>query len=704
MRKIINTIARGVFTLGGLSAIIIIIFMLLFSFKEIIPLFGRAKITNTWSIKREHMTALPVLSFLSEDATLNTTVFDDGTVMLTNTTGNEILDTLKLVAPITKAIYKDNRLLYCSNYTLYSYPFKFAIDAQTGLEIGMEIGEPSAFDIPVENTELFCFKEYEEEKIVYAVAKKNMIYYSLITIESNFWGEPEYEIYSYEKELETEITGLLFYTDDSLLAATADGRVNVYDEELEIVDNFRISAGISIIGQLIGDRGICVGAENGELTIWAQANLEGQGKKFFKIHTMPRMDSEIKGFSFSDRDRTFIAWSESGTINVYHSTTEKRRLSVRSKLGYTYALNAKGNFIIGYNDKENTYMQFDNPHPDISFGVLFGKVWYEGYADKTYSWQSTGGTNEFEPKYSLIPLIFGTIKGALYAMLFALPLALSGAIFMNQFLHSRLQKLIKPVIEIMAGLPSVIIGFLAGLWLAPLLENVVPGVLLGIVLIPFVIYMLASVIERISFFYNRDSYKYEIFFLIPLVLLVFFVSVKLTPVINFIFFKGDFKQFLFDVFKRPYDQRNAVVVGFAMGFAVIPLIFTLIDDALSFIPKGIISGSLALGLSRWQTATGVALKAAMPGILSAVMLGFGRAIGETMIVLMATGNTPIISWFPFNGFRTMSANIAVELPEAPKAGSVYRILFLQALLLFVFTFVINLLTDLLRKRMQKRFK
>ncbi len=127
------------------------------------------------------------------------------------------------------------------------------------------------------------------------------------------------------------------------------------------------------------------------------------------------------------------------------------------------------------------------------------------------------------------------------------------------------------------------------------------------------------------------------------------------------------------------------------------------EDAFSNVPQNLVAGSLALGADRWQTVTRVVLPTASPGIFSAIMIGFGRAVGETMIVLMATGNTPIMSWNPFIGFRTLSANIAVEIPEAPQGGSLYRTLFLAGLLLFVITFIINTAAELVRQRLRERY-
>jgi phosphate transport system permease protein len=155
-------------------------------------------------------------------------------------------------------------------------------------------------------------------------------------------------------------------------------------------------------------------------------------------------------------------------------------------------------------------------------------------------------------------------------------------------------------------------------------------------------------------------------------------------------------------FVDTYSQRNALVVGFVMGFAVIPNIYTLAEDALNAVPAHLRAASLAAGATPWQTAMWVILPVAASGVFSAVMIGMGRAVGETMIVVMAAGNTPVLDWNVFSGLRTLSANIAVELPEAVKDSTLYRTLFLAALTLFVMTFVINTLAELVRQRFRKR--
>jgi phosphate transport system permease protein len=359
--------------------------------------------------------------------------------------------------------------------------------------------------------------------------------------------------------------------------------------------------------------------------------------------------------------------------------------------------------------------ELHDPHPEAGMKALFGKIWYEGTNAPSYTWQSTGGTDDFEAKFSLIPLIIGTLKGTLYAMLFATPIALLAALYTSQFLHPNLRTIIKPTLEIMASLPSVILGFLAALWLAPLLETRIPSFLLIVLLVPLAALGFGAFWSSLSID-SRTWIRpgYEFFAFAPLLLLVIAVAWVLGPVMERWFFVvinpatgqpvADFRLWWPQVTGLNFEQRNSLVVGFIMGFAVIPILFTITEDALSNVPAELKSGSLALGASRWQTALRIVLPTASAGVFSALMIGLGRAVGETMIVLMATGNTPIMDWNIFSGMRTLSANIAVELPEAPQLGTLYRTLFLGAMVLFLMTFVMNTLAEILRQRLREKYR
>lgn len=191
--------------------------------------------------------------------------------------------------------------------------------------------------------------------------------------------------------------------------------------------------------------------------------------------------------------------------------------------------------------------------------------------------------------------------------------------------------------------------------------------------------------------------------LIPVVILIGWMALTLSPVVENAFFGGDTRSWLTNVMGIKFDQRNSLVVGIAMGFAVIPTIFSIAEDAVFSVPKHLTQGSLALGATPWQTLSRVVILTASPGIFSAVMMGLGRAVGETMIVLMATGNTPIMDFSMFQGLRTLAANIAVEMPESEVGSSHYRVLFLAAFVLFVFTFFFNTLAEFVRQRLREKY-
>jgi phosphate transport system permease protein len=196
----------------------------------------------------------------------------------------------------------------------------------------------------------------------------------------------------------------------------------------------------------------------------------------------------------------------------------------------------------------------------------------------------------------------------------------------------------------------------------------------------------------------------EMILLVPVVLGGSGLAFWLGALLETHLLDGSYRAWLLSALGLTYDQRNSLVVGVAMGVAVIPIIFTIAEDSLANVPQHLRAGSLALGATRWQTALRIVLPTASPGIFSAVMIGLGRAVGETMIVLMATGNTPVMDWSIFNGFRALSANIAVELPEAPEGGSLFRVLFLAALLLFCLTFAVNTVAELVRLKLRARYR
>ncbi|MBU1909860.1 MAG: ABC transporter permease subunit, partial [Verrucomicrobia bacterium] len=399
-----------------------------------------------------------------------------------------------------------------------------------------------------------------------------------------------------------------------------------------------------------------------------------------------------------------------------------------------------------------------------------------------HTWQSSAATDDFEPKLGLMPLIFGTLKATVYSLLFGVPIALLAAVFTSEFLHPRARRVVKPAIEMMASLPSVVLGFLAAIVFAPFVENVVPAVLLCFFTVPVAFLLGAYLWQMLPPPLTLRLAGWRLLFLCALLPAGVGLAVVLGPRLEGWLFAGDIRRWLdgqvggptggwfllllapaalavavlFARLLQPrlqqaarrwsrrrcaaadalkfaagvllvltlalalarllaaagldprgsllgtYVQRNALVVGFVMGFAVIPIIYTVADDALAAVPDHLRSAALGAGATPWQTAVTIVIPTAMSGLFSAVMIGLGRAVGETMIVLMAAGNTPLMDWNLFNGFRTLSANIAVELPEAVRNSTHYRVLFLSALVLFALTFVVNTLAEMVRLRFRKK--
>ena len=499
-----------------------------------------------------------------------------------------------------------------------------------------------------------------------------------------------------------------------LYAGTDNGMLLRWDisepGQVRLLDSVSVTeehTAITSLALALGDVSIAVGNASGSMTTWFPVKVAGSGedRRLTLIHTLRSTTGPVSFIIPSPRDKTLLSASKD-EIHADHMTSERELLKIASDTPIVRAaLSPKGNTLSVLSATTVTLWKLDIPHPEISFGTLFGKVWYEGYDKPEYAWQSSAANDDFEPKLSLVPLVFGTIKATLFAMLFAVPMALLAALYTSQFMSPKLKGRIKPVVEIMAAIPSVVIGFLAGLWLAPLIDKSVLTIFLSIVLVPMMLLLTIFFWKRIktASLLQRATRGHEFIAMIPVVILGIYSAFLLSGLAEANLFGGDFKQWLFSSLEIRYDQRNSIIIAIALGFAVIPIIFTIAEDAISNVPRNLTAASLALGASRWQTAWRVVLPSALPGVFSAVMIGFGRAIGETMIVLMATGNTPIMSWSLFNGLRSLSANIAVEIPEAPLNSSLYRVLFLSAVLLFIFTFIINTVAEALRQRFRQKY-
>jgi phosphate transport system permease protein len=558
---------------------------------------------------------------------------------------------------------------------------------------------------------------------------------------------------------------------------------------------------------LLGRATLVAGDSLGRITAWFGAKPENtttsDGIALVKAHEFPATGSPVTSLAMSSRVRMAAAGYQSGQVRVFYVTSQRQMFEeqVEGNAPITgVSISPKSDALIALTAKGISRWDFDPLHPEISISTLFRPVWYEGYAEPTYAWQTSSGTDKFEPKYSLTPLVYGTLKATFYSMIFGAPIALLAAIYTSEFLSPRWKGRIKPTIEMMASLPSVVLGFIAGLVIAPAIENIVPSVVACFFAVPLA-FLLGAQLWRLlpsskAIQFARFRFPLMLCVALPLGILV---GAYIGPIAENLLFgvgtwrerialdRGDFKAWLnhndaggttdsampgwmvmflpisgltvvwivttyvnpwlrrasigwrprraalvsaavflcglmatlmialvvgavLDVvhvdprgsFVDTYVQRNALIVGFIMGFAIIPIIYTLADDALSSVPGHLRSASLGAGATPWQTATRIIIPTAMSGLFSALMIGLGRAVGETMIVLMAAGNTPIMKWNIFNGFQTLSAAIATELPEAARGSTHYRTLFLAALTLFVMTFLVNTIAETVRQRFRRR--
>lgn len=483
------------------------------------------------------------------------------------------------------------------------------------------------------------------------------------------------------------------------------GRAEIEDEVALVEAGRQITA----VDFLLGGISLLVGDSEGTVAQWFLVRRDGN----FAIEKVRDFDagledgSRVLDLSPEQRRKNFVTINDKGYVGIYNSTAHRRVAFERLSTGVPIALavSARGDGVLIENEDGGfAFWSVENEHPEVSWEALWGKVWYENYQEPEYIWQSSAANNDFEPKYSLAPLAFGTLKAAFYALLLAAPLAVCGAIFTGYFMAPAMRRNVKPLVELMGAMPTVVLGFLAGLWLAPFLENNLLSVLSTLVLVPFSVLVAAFVWTRLPDAVRfRIPDGWEAALLVPVIVLACVLAPVIAGPIEVIFFAGDMRSWLTNELGIPYDQRNAMVVGLAMGFAVIPTIFSIAEDAVFTVPKQLTYGSLALGATPWQTLRRVVLPTASPGIFSALMIGMGRAVGETMIVLMATGNTPIMDANVFEGMRTLAANIAVEIPESEVASTHYRILFLAALVLFMFTFVVNTLAEIIRQRLRGKY-
>ena len=513
----------------------------------------------------------------------------------------------------------------------------------------------------------------------------------------------------------TEVTDILIDKEErNLYLLGSSGQLALFDiinkeaptlvnEQTILEPSLKITSAVF----LNGDISLMIGDSSGLVSQWTKVRDKQNRFSMQKTRAFKVSDKAVIAINPEQRRKGFVTLDTDGMMGIYHSTSEREMIKERigNALPISAAISPRANtLLVQTDDNRISYWKVENEHPEVSLQSLWQEVWYESYPKPDYIWQSSSANSDFEPKYSFTPLVFGTMKAAFYAMLMAMPIALMGAIYTAYFMTPKMRQYVKPSIELMGALPTVILGFLAGLWLAPLIEAHLAALFALFMIIPLGVMLFAYAWQYLpKNLLESIPEGWEAALLIPVILLSAWFAFSVSVPLEGLLFQGSLREWFKNEWGIGYDQRNALVVGIAMGFAVIPTIFSIAEDAIFSVPKHLTVGSLALGATPWQTMIKVVLLTASPGIFSAVMIGLGRAVGETMIVLMATGNTPVMDLSIFQGLRTLAANIAVEMPESEVDSTHYRVLFLAALVLFVFTFVFNTLAEVIRQRLREKY-
>lgn len=714
-------------TAGGVMVLVALLLIFFYLLYVVQPIFESVKVEKRASFAVANADQVVGLG-VEEQTEVAFLLSQQGTIDFYNVEKahfGEKLETLDLALPsnvssfATSAPFQGQYAYGLENGTVMVVAPKFLVtfpnnERKLTPRVGYPLGE-MALKVDEEGAAIkrFAFSHYEDKTAVVALtADKRVLFSSFVAEENMFTGEVEWVVERTELDIDGRVDELLISPDTTRTFIRSANQIYVYDtrypdnvEQIQLLSANEENANIVSAQLLAGANSLMLANDNGEVSQWFEVNTDA-GREYKKIRSFETSKQKKLNIFTEFYRRTFFTTSSNGELGIYYTTSEAKLWQGKVSEGAikNFAIAPRSNAAVILADNKLTVLEVHNEHPEVTWSALWQEVWYEGYPEPGYIWQSTSASDDFESKFSLVPISFGTIKAAFYAMLFAVPIALSSAIYTAYFMSSGLRKVVKPTVEIMEALPTVILGFLAGLWLAPLIEVHLPAIVGLLVLLPLGILASALAWTKLpaSIRHKIPEGSHSII-LIPVVLFIGWFSFAISGSIELWLFDGNVRQYLTNELGMTFDQRNSLVVGIAMGFAVIPTIFSIAEDAVFSVPKHLSNGSLALGATQWQTLVRVVLLTASPGIFSAVMMGLGRAVGETMIVLMATGNTPIMDWSIFQGMRTLAANIAVEMPESEVGSSHYRILFLAAFVLFIFTFIFNTIAEFVRQQLRDKY-
>jgi phosphate transport system permease protein len=841
--KIIDAIAKYVICIGGIGVTIAFTVIIGFLVWVAVPLFGGATLKQTRVVdlaSADRATTLPLAMGVDDGMLTAWILYDDGKFNTYKLSSGELVKSVaatdKKITALSNtrgevAVGHDDGTVQVGRITQsVDYPPSEKIPAQhqkakpgsvfvmgdavvsviapgefralrTKCELGESMTIGSGAASPVKHVDYFFTDRLEA---VTALREDGQLVYATITKRENMMtGAITTTLDNKTLELparsgEAPLSLVMGLNAQMIYVIYGDGTAIRYNltnpdkafigETVRLIDP-KQNATISSVRMLLGNVTLIVADSQGGVAGWFPAPDAAEQRDelgLTKAHVLAPQASPVVAIGTSTRDRQFVTADATGNIVVRHMTSGTTQGSAQIKSSAPIklvALSPKTDAVVTFDAaRKLTVLSLDNPHPEGSFAQLFMPLHYEGYPKAGHVYQSSAGSDDAEPKLGLVPLIFGTIKATFYAMLFAVPVAIMAAIYSSEFMQPQVRAVVKPVIELMSSLPSVVLGFIGALIFAPFVENTVVAVLLSFLIVPLTMVIFGFLWQFVPPHVAVQVPAWIRFaMLFPLAGGALWACFLVGPIFENVLFYGDFQAWLggrigspmpgwivllspllvlivtllFNQYLRPhvalyrpnaslpiwlveivryaltlgiaigvaymiavfmtksghdlrgslvggYVQRNSLIVGMLMGFAIIPIIFTVSEDALSSVPNTLRSAALGAGATPWQTAIRVVLPVATSGIFSACMIGFGRAAGETMIVLMASGRTPIMDVNIFNGLSALSANIATELSEAPVNSTHYRVLFVSALVLFVLTFIVNTTAEIIRLRFRKR--
>ncbi len=731
-RSVLDWGATQFIRVGGVFVVIAVVLIFLYLLYKVVPLFSNINVeaTSPHQISQSHTDTIPpIYSGIDEYSSILYSVNKSGNISYYDLRGgkNPPSDAL-LPSHLSSSDIIAHSLITQLPFDHYAIATKdeeggkaFVVTHQYAIsypnntriitpEIMYPWGEKT---LPINsNTQKIALREDDDRVIVATAFEQSITLYEYTKEQSLLDDEMSFELEREEiLSVNHSIDFLLINFDLRwVIALSRNGektffplyKSNIANHKQEVVGK---NSKITQAKWLIGELSILVGTDKGEIEQWFPIREQGR-EKYQKIRTFKLSKHPITTVAGERLRKGFVATDNQGNAGVFYTSSENHlntQKVVDKALIQTVVSPQDDEILFLDKDFQWHHWKVDNPHPEGNFKQIWQKIHYENYTEPKYLWQSSAANQDFEPKFSLTPLLFGTIKGAFYAMLFAIPLAILGAIYTAFFMSKRMRQYVKPTVEVMEALPTVILGFLAGLWMAPFVEKNLMLLFLMLFALPLGILLFGFLSSKLPKPTSAFSLQNRFITIIPLVFALTAICYIIADPVQNLFFDGDVRLYITQELGITYNQRNALVVGFAMGFAVIPTIFSITEDAIYSVPKHLVNGSLAMGASPWQTLIGVVIPTASPAIFSAVMIGLGRAVGETMIVLMATGNTPVMELNIFEGMRTLSANIAVEMPESEVDSSHFRILFLAALVLFMFTFVFNTVAESIRLKLKKKY-